>query len=182
MQAPNRPIFRKSAVDHYMRSEEETTRLRLGSARTPILLWCLLGCFLVIGAMAWLTQIPIYVSGTGIALGEGNQLLPGYRGALAAVFLPVQQSTLLHAGQPVRLRIAADPQELSSQIVEVEPATTDPGAFCKQYAPASVCSHLISGPAIVVIVGLGDAPASLHAGSVLAAQIRVGALRIVSLL
>jgi hypothetical protein len=88
----------------------------------------------------------------------------------------------VRAGLPVQVRTASAPAALSSQIVEVEPATTDSGAFCKQYAPAGVCSHLISGPSIVVIVGLENAPVSLHAGSVLAAQVRVGALRIVSLL
>jgi hypothetical protein len=182
MQAPNRPIFRKSAVDHYMRSREENATLRFGSARTAVLLWGLLCCFLLIGAIAWWTQIPIYVNGTGVALGEGSRILPGYRGEMAAVFLPTQQAALLRAGLPVQVRTASSPAALSSQIVEVEPATTAPGAFCKQYAPASVCSHLISGPSIVVVVGLENAPVSLHAGSVLAAQVRVGALRIVSLL
>jgi hypothetical protein len=182
MQAPNRPIYRKSAIDHYMRSGEESTMLRLGSARTGILLWSLLACFLITGAIAWWTQIPIYASGSGVALSEGSHFLPGHREALAAVFMPAQQAALLHAGQPVQVRIAADPAALSSHIVELEPATTDPGAFCKQYARGSVCSRLITGPSIVVIVGLASAPASLHAGSVLSAQIRVGALRIVSLL
>jgi hypothetical protein len=182
MQTPNRPIFRKNAIDHYMRSEEENTTLRFGSTRTGIILWCLLGCFLTIGALAWWTWIPIYVSGTGVALGEGNHILPGHHGPLAVVFLPTQRAALLHAGLPVQVRIASAPAALSSQILKVEPATTDPSAFCKQYVPKNMCSQLVTGPATVIIIGLDGAPASSHAGSLLAARVKLGSLRIVSLI
>jgi hypothetical protein len=182
MLAPQRRMFRETAVKHYMQKRHVKDVLpRLLPVPIAIFLWILLGSFLVVGVLAWSTQVPIYVTAPGIVLDQQGALRFNSREPVAIIFLPEAQSTQVRVGLSVQLQIASSGQQLGSKIAQIEPGIASPDVVSQRYKLNG--TGLITGPSVVVLVRLGTALSTdTYAGSVLTAHVWVGSRRVLSLL
>jgi hypothetical protein len=185
MSVTNQPIFRSSALRHYMQNQEKSSYLRFIPLPITILLWFLLGLLCIGTAVAWNETIPTYVGASGliVAPGSGAANPPADRSkasASAILFLPPGQAATLHIGMSVRLFIGGATQGLESQIVTIAPGVRSPADIHARYEQAN-CSLLVTQPVTEVTVTLPKSVRALN-GSLLAAQITVGSRRLLTLL
>lgn len=177
-------LFRRQALEHYLQSQEKTVFPRLARPPVFLLLWTLLALAAFALLVAWLGQIPVYLSGPGVIVGQAA--LPGRQIAspvMALVFVPVAPTHTLsiRSGAPVRLQIGTQGQLYTAAVDAVEPAILSPDEIQHRYAPGSRIFSLITGPSMVVSIKLGPAFASAaYAGSLITAQIQVGSTSVLS--
>jgi hypothetical protein len=175
-------LFRQQALDYYARSREKSILPRIVRPPVFLLLWLLLALALLAVILAWVGEVPIYLSGPGMVVLRQQQ---GQQNMIALVFLSVTpgQPLLVHSGSPVRLSIGTQQQALLTAVTQVEPGILSPREIEQRYAPAGAISAQMSGPALVVAIWLGPAYASqAYIGSTLTAQIQVGTASLLSLL
>ena len=179
---PQQRMFRETAVKHYMQKRRVKDVLpRLLPVPIALFLWILVGSFLMVGIFAWSAQVPIYVSAPGIVLDQQTALHFNSREPSAIIFLPAVQSTQVQVGLPVQLQVTSSGQPVDSKIVQIEPGIVSPDVVSQQYKLNG--AGLITGPSVVVLVGLGTALSpNTYAGSLLTANVQVGSRRVLSLL
>jgi hypothetical protein len=184
---PARPdLFRRQALEHYVQSRERTILPRVASPPVFLLMWILLGLATLALVVAWLGQVPVYMSGSGIVI-EQTSLHNRQTGtsALAVIFVPVAPGhpVHLHTGSPVVLQIGMHGQTVTTSVDVVEPAILSPGEIRQRYTAESKVPSLVTGPSMIVSVTLGPAFASpVYAGSLVIAQLQVGSTSVLSLL
>lgn len=178
---PEKTIFRQSAIQSYKQRTEKDVVPRLISWPIIICLWVLLGILLVAGFFAWYTQVPTYVSGSGIILAHGDMLQPGKM--VAVVFLPPDQSAHIRVSLPVDIQIGSAGMHIQSTIAQVEPNIMSPDAARQRYQLDSADALLITQPSRVAIIKLGTGQlAATYAGSLLTARVEIGSERLLALL
>jgi hypothetical protein len=176
MQRPGSSIFRSEALEHYIQSKEKNILPRITTPPVFLCMWVLLSLCVAAVTLACLSQVPVYVNGSGVVL---------ERDAIVLVFLPTSLAHPLHirAGAPVHLQIGTPGQTLNSTIDRVEAGVLSPADVQKRYGLADKVSLLITGPSIAVSVKLDATfPSRSYAGSIVKAQIQVGTTRVLSLL
>ncbi len=166
-------IFREKAIQHFRQSRERDVLPRLVAPRIFLFLWVLLGLLLALVTLTWLGRVPINVEGSGVVLDQ-RAAISGNRGD-AAVFLQVDASNKVRAGQPVQIQIAS--RVFSNAIVvSVEPGALSPVEIKQRYGQTVV------GPAVIVVIAFRTAlPTQKYAGTEIHAQIQVGTQRLLSL-
>jgi hypothetical protein len=173
-----RPIFRSKAMQHYARSMEKDVLPRTATPPVFIFLWILLALLIAAAVIAWLGQVPVFVTGSGII--EPEQ---GSSNAVAVGFLPANYLSKVQAGQPVQLQIASTGQEMSGAIEHVEPGIISPAQARQQYNLGDASSLVVPGPSVAVTVKFNSSiQASTYAGSIVHVQAQIGTERILSLL
>ena len=174
----SRSIYRESALNHYLQGRERDVLPRLVSPPAFLLLWILLGLFLLCGLLAWSLPIPVYAAGTGMItrLHSQNQ-------ASAVIFLPASQLPVLHAGELVQLTIGSTHLSEQHPVVSVEPDLLSPATASQRYGLSSEFTMLVQQPSVAVVVNLSATiTPSLYEGTIVRAQILVGSQRLLSLL
>jgi len=175
-----------------MQSRESKVKLRFTSLPAAAFLWVLFGLLITVGTLAWYERVPLYVHGTGILINKG---IAEYKGkpvhssggeasdeAIAIVFIPPNQSSKLQIGLSVQLHIGSSGLLLNSNITEIEPGLISPYSVLMRFGLHGNCCPFITQPSIVVLVALGTAIPTMYAGSMLTAEVKVGAERILPLL
>src|SRR5258708_21513917 len=71
MAAPERSIFRESAIKKYLQKQEQGILLRVASPPIVLFFWVALLFLLGAGGLAWSIQVPISVRGQGLILEQG---------------------------------------------------------------------------------------------------------------
>jgi hypothetical protein len=66
MKQPNRPIFRSTALKHYLQKKERDVFPRLLSPVVFGFYWLLFGLLLLAMGIAWWGEVPVYASGSGL--------------------------------------------------------------------------------------------------------------------
>lgn len=185
MTASRRPIFRPTAVEHYRQSRQKDILPRFAAPPVLLLLWVLLGLFLVgvVVVVTWLSRVPTYVTGTGMVV-DGMTYYSREIGhqAVALLFLPTNpaQPLYLAPGMPVRIQIGSLGQPMHATVTTVEPGVISPGQAQQRYGLGG--THLISEPSIVVLVKLPSTlPVQIYVGSLVSAQVQIGSHSILSL-
>lgn len=178
MTASRRPIFRDQAMQRYAQCMEKDVLPRTATPPVFIFLWILLGLLIAATITAWLGQIPVFVSCSGIIQAE-----QGSNRAVVVVFLPANYLSKVQAGQPVQLQIASTGQQINGAIDKIEPGIVSPAQARQQYKLGNAGSQIVSGPSVVVMVRLNySISMSTYEGSIVYAQAQVGSQRILSLL
>jgi hypothetical protein len=178
------PLFRRQALEHSIQRREKTVLPRLAKPPIFFLLWMLLALAALALMVAWLGQIPVYLSGPGVIVKQ--TVLPGRQvvsPAMALVFVAVASAHTgpIRVGDPVQLRIATEEQSVSAIVDGVAPSPLSPDEIERRYALGSRVSALITGPSLVVSLKLGSTFASsIYQGSLLTAQIQVGFTSVLS--
>jgi hypothetical protein len=185
MQVHQRPIFRERALHHHLHGREKDILPHFMALPVPVLLWFLLGLFLIAAYMAWNAEIPTYASGPGLVLpAQGGTKGGEQERATAIVFLPWEVHPRLHIGQEVQVILPAEGLTLSAGIVRILPGVTSPAATCSYYLQAAHRGiSPVTRPSVAILVALGESlPARAYAGSQLTAQVEIGTQRLVDLL
>lgn len=134
--------------------------------------------------LAWLGQVPIYTSGTGMIVEQTTARQQHVlHTTIALVFLPVTpgQPLQVHAGSPVQLHIGTQGQLLITSVAKVEPGILSPVEIAQRYAPGSPITARITSPSIIVAIHLSSIFTSqIYAGSMLTAQVQVGTTSVLS--
>jgi hypothetical protein len=178
------PLFRQQALDYYARSREKSILPRIARPPVFLLLWLLLALAALAVMLAWLGQVPIYLSGPGMIVEQTIvQQQHITHTALALVFLPVTpgQPWRVHVGSQAHIHIGTHGQMLVASVAQVEPGIVGPAEIAQRYAPTDTITAQITGPSIVVLMHLSSAFASeTYAGSTLTVQIQVGTTSVLS--
>lgn len=180
MSQAQRPLFREHALKHYLQKREKDILPRLISPPIFICGWFLLCLVVAVGVVAWLEEVPIFVTGSGIVVAQqqGND-----SGAMARLFLPAREARLVHVGEASLLQVGTTGPSVMSKIVHVEPGLLSPDALHKRYGFNYAGMPIITEPSVAVDVQVGPTvPAHLYAGSPVNAQIQIGTQRVLSLL
>lgn len=175
MQSPKSMIFRSEALEHYIKSREQSILPRLTKPPVLLCMWILLSLCAIVIVIANVSQVPIYVNGSGVVQQNASIL----------IFLPVSPAQPVHlqAGMPIQLQANLPDQTIMSTIDKVETGVLSPAAAEQRYGFTQKNAQIITGPTIVASVKpLATFPAQSYAGSVVNVQVQVGTTRIISLL
>src|SRR5689334_2184679 len=129
MSATNQPIFRVSAMRHYMQNQEKSSYLRFIPLPITLFLWGLLGLLLVACAMAWNEEIPTYVNASGLIVSTASAKTPPGQpesAPRAVLFLSPVQAATLHPGMSVRLLVGGVTRQFESRIAGIAAGTRSP--------------------------------------------------------
>jgi hypothetical protein len=175
-----RSIFRESAIQKYLRRQEQGILLRVISPPAFLLLWIVLVFFLGAIGLTWLVEIPVSLTGQGIIMGQNQQ---GESKIVAALFFSPDQQGQLHRGQPVQLNVGSTASGLTGSIASVETQTISPEEARQRFNLQGALVQVVTGPSIVAFVDIRSASSTrIYAGSMCAAQVRIGSQRALSLL
>lgn len=183
MSTTNKPIFRASAMRHYMQNQEKSSYLRLIPLPITIFVWLLLALFIVAGYFVWDEEIPTYVSAAGLVVSTTSGKVQAHRqesGTRAVLFLPPTQAATLHVGTPVRIYVGGSAQALEGHITAIAVEVRSPADIHARYEQAN-CSLLVTQPVTEVTVMLPKSAETLN-GSMLTAQIEARSQRLLTLL
>ncbi|GAC1448565.1 MAG: hypothetical protein NVS2B12_35830 [Ktedonobacteraceae bacterium] len=138
--------------------------------------WALLIILTLAGVVAWLGQIPLYVTGTGVVLDKNTFPDGGRDEAVAVVLLTATEASKVHAGFSAQVSIGSTGPQLMRTIDFVSPGILSPDEVHRRYGIE------MSDPSRLVSLKLGhDISRLVYAGSPVRVQIQVGSRRLLSL-
>jgi hypothetical protein len=201
MAQSRRPLFRESAFKQYMQKREKDVLPQLVSPPVFICSWILLCLLLAAGFLAWWGTVPIFASGQGILVPQGqtataqsgqpaptatqpakaaSSVTADNSANEALVLLPATYNGQLRVGMPAAVHLGSTGPTYVGKIDAVDSNVVSPGAVPPQYSQSGLALFLTQ-PSVLVRVRLAQkAPHS--AGSVIQARILVGTSRVISLL
>ncbi|GCF06933.1 hypothetical protein [Dictyobacter arantiisoli] len=175
-------IFRDQALEHHKRRRDKTSLPHFMPFPVTFLLWFLLAFLLVMGALAWNEQIPLYIHVPGVVLdahstmGTKNQA----GGApIAAIFLPADQLAKIHPGQSADIQFGTGQSQFQSNVIKIESGMLSPNTLHQRYG---VRQDVVTQPAAVVLVQIKGTVAASAMGSLVMATVQTGSQRIIALL
>jgi hypothetical protein len=177
------PLFRAQALQHYTRGREKTVLPRFVAPPVFLCLWLLLGLLLLMTALAWHIQVPVYIRAEGALLASppGNQQAIG--DAQAILFVPATPTPDLHMGASFKVQIVLTGESFVGTIAHVQPGVVTPNQARRQYALNGDLALVITGPSIVVQVRIAPTfPSAAREGLSVSAQIPVGEQSVLALL
>ena len=182
MPAPERSIFRESAIKKYLQKQEQGILLRVASPPIVLFFWVALLFLLGAGGLAWSIQVPISVRGQGVVLEQGVAG-QGESSVVAVFFFSLDHQADLHVGQPATVIISSTASNLHGTIENVETSAISPNEARSRFNLQGGLAQVITGPSITVTISIGSvASMSIYAGSLCDAQIQVGSRSVLSLL
>lgn len=186
-------LFRKQALEYYIKSQEKAILPRLVQPPVFLLLWIMLSLAAIALTVVWFGQVPVYVGGFGVVIEQatdngrdqqhrepGQSIVRNIK-VMVLVFVPLAHMHPFspHVGAAVRLQVGTQGQAFTTVISAVEPGIFSPAEIQQRYAPGSAVSALITGPSFVVLVDPGPPLASqIYVGSLIHAQIQVGSMSV----
>jgi hypothetical protein len=181
----SRRIFRSSALRRYNDSLDKIVLPRYASPPWTAVLWMLAGLLLVLTALLWYAQTPIYVTGPGVVV-RAPDGFAGEDEVVLAVFLAPEVVSGVRVEQPALVHLAGvvtgEPAlRMTQTVAAVEQTVAAPAVVRARYGLDGSTGLLVKGPTIVALIWL-DASAETMLGSVAEVQIEVGKQRGLALL
>src|SRR6266568_3925963 len=164
---PKRSIFRARALQKYIQGREKSVLPRIVAPPVFAFCWLLLVVLMGAGLIAWLGQIPLYISGSGVILTKN--ILPSRENdeAMAIAILPATSVGRIHSGLSVQIHIGQIGPELTRSVNYVSPGILSPSEVRQRYGLVA------TDPALVIVTRLGpDISRQLYAGSAVQVQVR----------
>jgi hypothetical protein len=176
-----RPLFRPSALEHYVRSQERAVLPRLVRPGVFGSLWVLFALVAVGAAGAWHARVPAWARGTAVVLAAGADGAP-----TVAAFFPPAAASALRPGAALVLEGEAG-EALHARVRSVEPGVLAPREAARRFALEGAGAAAARAPRAVALAALDSLPAlpagaAAWEGSVFPARVRVGERRVLSLL
>jgi hypothetical protein len=180
--APERSIFRESAIKKYLQRQEQGILLQVVSPPIILFFWVALLLLLGAGGLAWSIQVPISVRGEGVVLEQGAAG-QGESSVVAVFFFSLDHLADLHVGQPATVIIGSIASNLHGRVENVEASAISPNEARSRFNLQGGLTQVITEPSITVTVSIGPAASMrIYAGSLCDAQIQVGSRSVFSLL
>ena len=172
-------FFRDNALQHYWQSQEKAVLPRFVSPPVFVGLWFLLVLLGGAGSLAWLAEIPIFVSGTAVIVTAEST--SGGEDLMAVLFLPPEVLPHLQVNQPLTLDQGTE-QPHTLFLFQIEPRVYSPQEVRERWVLASTAVHQ---PAAVALAHFGSAsagPDRRFAGSQFSVEVKTGSRRVISFL
>lgn len=174
MVAQRRAIFREKALKHYTQGRKKDVLPNFSSISAGLFAWVLLASLTVTGLVAWFGQVPVFLAGSGIVLGNTQQATAQKSADALAFFMP-GQAAQLRAGDTAQVQLGASNVRLDGTIVQVLPGTTSLAAALSHYGLSFGNTTLQSQQVAVALLNLGAGfSATNYAGSTVVVEVRVG--------
>ena len=176
MVAQRHTIFRDKALKHYTEGRKKDILPNFSSLSAGFFAWMLLGSLIATGLVAWYGQVPVFLAGSGIVLGNGGQAQATITGgANALAFFAPDQAAQLHAGDTAQVQVGASSSHIDGTIVQVLPGTTNLATALEHYGLNFGNASLQSQQVAVALINLGAGfPAADYTGSTLVVEVTVG--------
>lgn len=176
MAASKRSIFRNQAVQKYRQNQEKSVLPRIVAPPVFLFFWILLIILTSAGIVAWLGQVPLYITGSGAVLDKN--ILPGQGDdeAVAIIILPASDVVHIRAGNPAQIQIGSTGPQVSRTVDSISSTILSPSEVHQSYGIE------MTDPAQVVFLRLGPTISRhVYAGSPVHVQIQIGSQRLISL-
>jgi hypothetical protein len=171
-----RSIFRDSALQKYVQGREKSVLPRFVAPPVFAFCWLILAALTGAGGVAWLGQVPLYATGSGVILDTRPATTQGNDEAVAVILLPAPLQKQLRTGSPVQLQIGPRGPSLMRTIDTIDPGLLSPSEVRQRYRLE------VLEPSFLATSRLGPALSSrLYAGSRVQAQVQVGSERLLAL-
>ncbi|HXR66012.1 MAG TPA: hypothetical protein VN729_08815 [Ktedonobacteraceae bacterium] len=175
MVAQRHTIFRDKALKHYTEGRKKDILPNFSSLSAGLFAWVLLASMIVTGLVAWYGQVPVFLAGSGIVLGNGGQTNTARGGANALAFFAPEQATQLHVGDAAQVQVGASSSHVDGTIVQVLPGTTNLATALAHYGLNFGNASLQSQQVAVALINLGAGfPAANYTGSSVVVEVTVG--------
>lgn len=175
MVAQRHAIFRDKALKHYTQGRKKDVLPNFSSLSAGLFAWLLLGSLIATGLVAWYGQVPVFLPGSGIVLGNSSQASVTNSGANALVFFSPDQATRLHVGDKAQTQLGTNGSNINGTIVQVLPGTTNLATALSHYGLSFSNTTAQSQQVAVALLNLGTRfPAASYAGSSIVVQVNVG--------
>jgi hypothetical protein len=177
-------IFRKDALEHYQRKQEQDILPRYITPSVFACTWIFFCVLLLVGVFAWCGKVPTYLNGSGTILSPPvSSKITSSNNEAIVLFLPATDAPRVHPGEAVHIQVASMGTPFSSTIESVEPKILSPANVQQRFMPTSAVLNTINQPTIIAIVKPVTTLANAnYTESVLTAQIQDGSQNIFSLL
>ncbi|GAC1637362.1 MAG: hypothetical protein NVS4B9_30470 [Ktedonobacteraceae bacterium] len=174
--APKRSIFRGQALQKYRQNQEKSVLPRVVAPPVFLLFWILLITLTSAGVVAWLGQVPLYITGSGMILDKDVLPDQGSDEAVAVIVLPASEVAHMRIGLPAQIQVGSTGPRLNRAVDAVSTTILSPSQVRQLYGIE------MTDPAQVVSFRLGPGISRrLYAGSPIHVQIQVGSRRLLSL-
>ncbi len=174
--APKRSIFRDQAVQKYRQNQEKSVLPRIVAPPVFLFFWILVVILTSAGVVAWLGQVPLYVTGSGTVLDKNVLPAQGNDEAVAIIILPASEVAHIRAGLPAQVQIGSTGPQISRTIDSVSSVILSPSEVHQSYGID------MTDPAQVVFLRLGPSISRrVYAGSPVHVQIQIGSQRLIAL-
>ncbi|GLV53802.1 hypothetical protein KDH_06530 [Dictyobacter sp. S3.2.2.5] len=171
-------IFREQALKNYLQRRDQGILLRLISPPAFACLWILLIFVLVMGMLAWLVRVPMSVSGQGLITEPGQDA----QQLTAVVFVPLNQRTRLHSGDPATLQLGSNGITLRGTVKQVESGAIGPDEARTRFHLQGPLTQVILTPSVAVMVQIEPTPtAHTYIGSYCVTSVQTGTQSVLSL-
>ncbi|GHO45393.1 hypothetical protein [Ktedonospora formicarum] len=181
MLSSNHPVFRKNAMQHYMRGREKDTLPVFINVPLSLVLWFLLGIVLATGCIAWYQQVPTFVIASGVVLEQNQMQHLTSDQSNVALFVPWSPMEKPQVGQSVALRFGSHGEQVTGLITRVEHQQSNPASLCQKFELSQDCLLLIRQPSITLYVRAQELSPSVYAGTPITADVQIGSQRVLSL-
>lgn len=175
--------FRPDAYARYVSQRKHATLPRLVRPATFRILWALALIVLAAGAVAWCTEVPIFASGTAVALAEPDRAVG--EGALL-VLMPPECCGRWRSGEKLAVRLPGTQDWLEAVLRAPEDAPAGPVAIEERYRLHGAAAASLDRPRAIAIATLSSrasvSTTRLEAGTILEARVEIGRRRALSLL
>ncbi|MBA2678310.1 MAG: hypothetical protein H0U76_07955 [Ktedonobacteraceae bacterium] len=174
--APKRAIFRNQALQKYRQNQEKSVLPRIIAPPVFLFFWILLLTLTAAGVIAWLGQVPLYVTGSGTVIDKDVTSDQNNDEATAIIILPASEVVHIHAGLPAQVQIGSTGPQVNRTIDSVSSSVLSPSEVRQNYGV------MMTDPAQVVFLKLGPTISRrIYAGSPVHVQIQIGSQRLISL-
>ncbi len=175
-EAPKRSIFRDQAVQKYRQVQEKSVLPRIVAPPVFLFFWILLVILTAGGIVAWMGQVPLYITGSGVIL--DRDVVPGQGSDEAVAVVPFDANDVshIHRGLSSEVQIGSIGREFTRPVDTVSSALLSPSEIHQRYGLE------MADPARIISIRLGGAISKhIYAGSPVHVQIQVGSRRLLSL-
>ncbi len=168
-------IFREKALKHYTQGRKKDVLPAFSSISAGFFAWVLLGSLIATGLVAWYGQVPVFLPGSGIVLGENSQAAPSSGGASALAFFAPGQAARLRAGDTAQVQFGASTSHIDGTIAQVLPGTTDLASALAHYGLSLGNASAPGKQVAVALIKLGSGfSTASYAGNVVVVEVSVG--------
>ena len=182
MAQQDRTIFREHALEHYLQQQENDVLPQFVSPPIFLFFWLLVGLILVAGLLAWSQQVPVYVSGSGVALSDPYWINDRQQGQDVLLFIPADEHARFRPGMKSVVQLNSGGDTVNARVTSIDDHVYSPEAAQHRYDLSCNVAQNLSGPTMAVHMRvLVPAHSSLEHGSSLQAQVQVGMQRVLSL-
>jgi hypothetical protein len=168
LKGASRSIFRPEAIQRYIEGKEKAVLPRLVAPAIFAYLWVLMLLLLAGAFVAWLTRVPVFVTGPGMVLESNEAGISPERGKLGgstllvAAFLPAENHSSLRVGQAAFGKIGTPPEAGSVPIfqglvIAIEPEVLSVESIQRRF-PMAAALELQQPSAVAIIRTSGTAP------------------------